>query len=128
MKKEKAVQFIQSLFAEVWGMRDEASVPKYYHKDFVGILNEEEEFFYSDVLKRVAYSKNRYDNPQYTFHDISPVESNRIVARYSGDAFDKISNEQARFHFCMIVELREDKAYRLWVVCNVSYRYKDWKK
>jgi|GEM_PF-5390907 len=126
INQKEAEKFVYGVFTDVWCNRNHDAVAKYYHKDFVGLLHGTEEFCYSDVLKRVEYSKDRYLNPRCTFNDIFVSDNDRIVARVSMSAYDKNHQEVETIHMTSIFEMCENTMIRQWTSSNQIYRYKDW--
>jgi hypothetical protein len=124
--KAEAEQFVRGVFTEVWIDRNQAAVAKYYHPDFVGLLHGTEEFHYGDVLKRVDYNRQRYADPGCEFHDIYPIEENKIVARVSMSLFDRQEQQNQTLHFMALIEMKEGKMYRQWTLSSQAYRYKEW--
>lgn len=122
----QAKQFVTNVLNDVWCHRDKQAVEKYYHPDFIGVLNNHEQFFFTDVLKRVDYNENRYQNNQFELLDIFIAEDDHVVARIATTSFDKESNELAKFNLISILGIKDGKMYRQWTTSDQHYRYKAW--
>lgn len=128
LTKESANQFIQDVFTKVWCERNKDVVSKYYHPEFLGLLHGKEEFTYSDVLKRIDYSKAYYGKSRLESYEVFSVENDRMVVRVSMEGIELAANQKVKFHFMIIIEMKEGKMYRQWALSSNHYRYKEWEK
>jgi hypothetical protein len=75
--------------------------------------------FLRGVFKRYSPEKNGHLAKE------SIIELWRVIPL---SLYDNMTKEQTTFHFCMIVELKENKMIRQWTLSSKFYRYKEWEE
>lgn len=122
---EKVKKFVKNFVVEVWCDRNKSKVEHYYDENFTGFLNGSEIFNFSDVLKRIDYSKENFEKNDAEFHDIFIVSKDLIGARLTMHRIDR-NKEAKSVPVLLVIEVHADKIQRLWLFTDLDYRYKDW--
>lgn len=112
MINDKARQFIEGLFSEVWTVSNTEKMSEYYHQDVRAYVGDKV-LDYQALYTQIMHNKENIQNYQVDILDLFS-SGNKISARMKQTALNKQASSPLSFHVIVIYHLQDSKIISLW--------------